>query len=77
MAMRKDRIHPGMRDREESVHTILSERDNILVLSLFENAPAPTPKLRAAIAAMPRTRRRRDEPAQLCLNCQGDPNGNV
>ena len=34
MTTRKDRIHPGMRDEEKSDHTILSERDSLLVFSL-------------------------------------------
>jgi hypothetical protein len=55
MTTRKDRIHPGMRDEEKSDHTILSERDSLLVFSLLENPPAPNPKLKAAIAAMPKT----------------------
>ncbi len=33
----------------------LSERDYLRVLDLLENPPAPNAKLRAAIAAMPKT----------------------
>jgi hypothetical protein len=55
-------IHLGMRYGKKSERTILSGRDSLLVLSLLDNPPAPTPKLQVAIAAMPRQRRKRDEP---------------
>jgi uncharacterized protein (DUF1778 family) len=51
-----------MREAGESERTILSERDSLLVLSVLENPPAPSPKLQAAIAAMPRQGRKCDEP---------------
>ena len=41
---------------EEAERTVLSERDSLLVLSLLENPPAPNAKLRAAIAALPKTK---------------------
>ena len=37
---------------------VLSERDSLLVLSLLEDPPAPNAKLRAAIAAMPKPKRK-------------------
>ena len=43
---------------EEAERTALSERDSLLVLSLLENPPEPNTKLRAAIAAMPKPKRR-------------------
>jgi uncharacterized protein (DUF1778 family) len=44
---------------EESERIVLSERDSLLVLSMLEKPPAPNGKLRAAIAAMPKPRRKR------------------
>ena len=44
---------------EEAERTVLSERDSLLVLSLLENPPAPNAKLRAAIAALPKTKQGR------------------
>ena len=41
---------------EEAERTVLSERDSLLVLRLLENPPAPNAKLRAAIAALPKTK---------------------
>jgi uncharacterized protein (DUF1778 family) len=41
---------------EEAERTVLSERDSLLVLSLLENPPTPNAKLRAAIAALPKTK---------------------
>lgn len=40
---------------EAAEHIKLSERDSLLVLDLLENPPAPNAKLRAAIAAMPKS----------------------
>lgn len=40
---------------EEAERTQLSERDSLLVLDLLENPPPANAKLRAAIAAMPKT----------------------
>lgn len=36
----------------------LSERDSLLVLKLLEDPPAPNARLRAAIAAMPKPKRK-------------------
>jgi uncharacterized protein (DUF1778 family) len=43
---------------EESERIVLSERDSLLVLAMLEHPPAPTAKLRAAIAAMPKPTRK-------------------
>jgi putative transcriptional regulator len=37
----------------------LTPRDSLLVLDLLENPPAPNAKLRAAIASMPKPKRKR------------------
>jgi uncharacterized protein (DUF1778 family) len=56
-------LRPAMREAqaviEESERIVLSERDSLLVLSMLEKPPAPNGKLRAAIAAMPKPRRKR------------------
>ena len=44
---------------EDAERVVLSERDSRLVLSLLENPPVPNAKLRAAIAAMPRSKQKR------------------
>jgi uncharacterized protein (DUF1778 family) len=44
---------------EESERIVLSERDNLLVLNLLENPPAPNAKPRAVIAAMSKPARKR------------------
>ena len=44
---------------EESERVLLSERDSLLVLSVLENPPAPNTRLKSAIAAMPKPRRKR------------------
>ena len=44
---------------EDAERVVLSERDSLLVLSLLENPPVPNAKLRAAIAAMPRSKQKR------------------
>ena len=40
---------------EEAERIRLSERDSLLVLDLLENLPAPNARLRAAIAAIPKS----------------------
>jgi uncharacterized protein (DUF1778 family) len=56
-------LQPALREAkaviEESERIVLSERDSFLVLNLLENPPAPNAKLRAAIARMPKPRRKR------------------
>lgn len=56
-------LQPALREAqsviEESERIALSERDSLLVLSMIENPPAPNARLRAAIAAMPKHRRKR------------------
>jgi uncharacterized protein (DUF1778 family) len=56
-------LQPALREAkaviEESERIVLSERDSLLVLSLLENPPAPNAKLRAAIARMPKPKRKR------------------
>jgi uncharacterized protein (DUF1778 family) len=56
-------LQPALREAkaviEESEWIVLSERDSLLVLNLLENPPAPNSKLRAAIAAMPKPKRKR------------------
>jgi uncharacterized protein (DUF1778 family) len=56
-------LQPALREAqaviEESERTVLSERDSLLVLKMLENPPAPNRRLRAAIAAMPKPRRKR------------------
>ncbi len=55
-------LRPALREAqaviEESERIVLSERDSLLVLSMLENPPAPNARLRAAIAAMPKPRRK-------------------
>jgi uncharacterized protein (DUF1778 family) len=51
-----------MREAVKFERTILSEHDSLLVVSLLENPAAPNAKLKAAIAALPRPKRKRDEP---------------
>lgn len=54
-------LQPALREAkaviEESERIVLSERDSLMVLNLLENPPAPSAKLRAAIAAMPKPKR--------------------
>ena len=56
-------LQPALREGkaviEESERIVLSERDSLLVLKLLENPPAPNARLRAAIAAMPKPKRKR------------------
>lgn len=56
-------LQPALREAkaviEATERTVLSERDSLLVLKLLEKPPAPTAKLRAAIAAMPKPKRKR------------------
>ncbi len=56
-------LQPAMREAkaviEESERIVLTERDSLLVLKLLEHPPAPNAKLRAAIAAMPKSVRKR------------------
>jgi uncharacterized protein (DUF1778 family) len=56
-------LQPALREAqaviEESERIVLSERDSLLVLSMLVNPPAPNPRLQAAIAAMPKPRRKR------------------
>jgi uncharacterized protein (DUF1778 family) len=56
-------LQPALREAkaviEESERIVLPERDSLLVLNLLENPPAPNAKLRAAIATMPKPRRKR------------------
>ena len=56
-------LRPAMREAqaviEESERIVLSERDSLRVLRMLENPPAPNARLRAAIAAMPKQRRKR------------------
>ena len=55
-------LQPALREAkaviEEAERIALSERDSLMVLNLLENPPAPNAKLRAAIAAMPKPKRR-------------------
>jgi len=55
-------LQPALREArkviEESERVRLSERDSLMVLDLLENPPAPNAKLRAAIARMPKPRKR-------------------
>lgn len=44
---------------EDAERLVLSERDSLLVLKLLENPPAANARLRAAIAAMPKTKQKR------------------
>ena len=56
-------LQPALREAkaviEESERVVLSERDSLLVMKLLENPPEPNARLRAAIAAMPKPRRKR------------------
>jgi len=56
-------LQPALREAkaviEESERIALSERDSLLVLEQLENPPAPNAKLRAAIAALPKPKRKR------------------
>jgi uncharacterized protein (DUF1778 family) len=56
-------LQPALREAqaviEESDRIVLQERDSLLVLSLLESPPSPNARLRAAIAAMPKARRKR------------------
>ena len=56
-------LQPALREAaaviEESERIPLTERDSLLVLSILENPPAPNARLKAAIAAMPKVRRKR------------------
>lgn|SRR5690349_9233523 len=56
-------LQPALREAkaviEESERVALSGRDSLLVLNLLERPPAPNAKLRAAIAAMPKSNRKR------------------
>jgi uncharacterized protein (DUF1778 family) len=55
-------LQPALREAkaviEEAERIELSERDSIMVLNLLENPPAPNAKLRAAIEALPKPKRR-------------------
>ena len=44
---------------EEAERLVLPERDSLLVLSLLENPPPPNAKLRAAMEAMPKLKRKK------------------
>jgi len=56
-------LQPALREAqaviEESERIALTERDSLLVLSFLENPPAANAKLKTAIAAMPKVRRKR------------------
>ena len=56
-------LQPALREAraviEESERIPLSARDSQTVLDLLEHPPAPSARLRAAIAAMPRPARKR------------------
>lgn len=43
---------------EEAERVALSERDSLLVLKLLENPPVPGARLRTAIAALPKPKRK-------------------
>jgi uncharacterized protein (DUF1778 family) len=55
-------LRPALREArrviEEAERIALSERDSLMVLELLENPPAPNARLRAAIAAMPKPKRK-------------------
>jgi uncharacterized protein (DUF1778 family) len=55
-------LQPALREArsviEEAERIVLSERDSLMVLDLLENPPAPNARLRAAIAAMPKPKRK-------------------
>jgi uncharacterized protein (DUF1778 family) len=55
-------LQPALREAraviEEAEHTVLSKRDSFRVMNLLENPPAPNARLRAAIAAMPKPKKR-------------------
>jgi len=56
-------LQPALREAQaviaESERIVLSERDSLLVLDLLENPPSPNARLKAAIASMPKPRRKR------------------
>jgi uncharacterized protein (DUF1778 family) len=56
-------LQPALREAQaviaESERIALSERDSLLVLELLENPPSPNARLKAAIASMPKPRRKR------------------
>jgi len=56
-------LQPALREAkaviEDAERIVLSERDSLMVLDLLENPPAPNAKLRAAIAALPKPKRKR------------------
>jgi uncharacterized protein (DUF1778 family) len=56
-------LQPALREAqsviEESERILLSKRDSLLVLNLLENPPRPNKKLKAAIAALSKQRRKR------------------
>jgi uncharacterized protein (DUF1778 family) len=55
-------LQPALREArtviEEAERIVLSERDSLMVLDLLEDPPAPNARLRAAIAAMPKPKRK-------------------
>ena len=57
-------LTPALREAaaviEESERVPLSERDSLRVLNLLEKPPAPNARLRAAIAAMPKSAKKRE-----------------
>jgi uncharacterized protein (DUF1778 family) len=56
-------LQPALREAQaviaESERIVLSERDSLLVLDLLENPPSPNARLKAAIASMPKPKRKR------------------
>jgi uncharacterized protein (DUF1778 family) len=56
-------LQPALREAkaviDESERIVLSYRDSLLVLKLLENPPVPNARLRTAIAAMPKPKRKR------------------
>jgi uncharacterized protein (DUF1778 family) len=55
-------LQPALREAkaviEQAERIQLSERDSLVVLNLLENPPAPNAKLRAAIEALPKPKRK-------------------
>lgn len=55
-------LQPALREAqaviEEAERTAVSERDSLMVLKLLEHPPAANSKLRAAIRAMPKLKKR-------------------
>ncbi|HEY7837326.1 MAG TPA: DUF1778 domain-containing protein [Terriglobales bacterium] len=55
-------LRPALREAktviEEAERLTLAERDSLMVLNLLENPPAPNARLHAAIAAMPKPKKR-------------------